>query len=185
MKEVEKNFSKENCKRKDVTTSKSEKRRQTKLASKKKGIIFEEFSMKYLIIILYISALLKGRCSSNITLKIEGKGNISGVNGQSLSEISNLSNYNINPSKKINYSSQSHLNLRKLVSGEEGDGDCPSNLPFKNLSSGECIKYCDINSLILNLCELSYKSGNALYDSFNRSMTDFNINLLNKKILLN
>ena len=184
MKEEEKNFRKENYKRIDATTSKSDKRRQTKLTSKKNGIIFEEFSMKYLIIILCVSVLLKGRCTSNITLKFEGKGNINGFNGQSLSEISSLSNYNINPSKKINYSSQSHLNLRKLVSGEEGDGDCPSNLPFKNLSSDQCIKYCDINSLILNLCELSYKSGTALYDAFNRSMTDFNINLLNNKNII-
>ena len=90
MKEEEKNFRKENYKRIDATTSKSDKRSRTKLTSKKKWIIFEEYSMKYLIIILCISALLKGRCSSNITLKVEGKGNISGFNVQSLSGISNL-----------------------------------------------------------------------------------------------
>ena len=184
MKEEEKNSCKENHLRKYATTSKTDKNSKTKLIERKRWTTFKESYLKYLIIIFVISTLLKGNYSQNITLKIERKGDINTFNGRLLSEISNSSNSNINSNKKINYLLQRKLDLRKIVSGGVVDDGCSSNYPFKYLFSSECVVYCDVNSLILNNCELSYKSGNALYNSFNRSMTDFNINLLNNKQII-
>ena len=184
MKEEEKNFSKESNLRRHAITSKSDKKRKTKSDQRKGGVTFEESYIKYLIVILFISSILKGNCSSKINFNIETKGNISTFNGRLLSEISNSSNSNIDSNIKTNYFFLRKLNIRKIVSGEDGYYECSSNLPFKILSSSECVQYCDVNSLILNNCELNYKSGNALYNSFNKSMKDFNINLLNNQQII-
>ena len=187
MKEKTKDSNKENHLRKDVIFYKSARKLQAKSSKRKIGAIFKEFSMKYLITILLISILLKGNYSfPNINKRNEGKEKIGNeikteynfnkikkknlmFNKLPTSKRSNTTSINTNNTEKKNY------NFRKI--GSDGN-QCSSQLPFYNLTSGECIEYCDINSLVQNLCELKYIYGHALYNTFKGGLTNLDSILL-------
>ena len=67
------------------------------------------------------------------------------------------------------------------MGGDINTNQCSSQLPFYNVSSGICIKYCDINSLVQNLCTLRYTNGHPLYNTFKDGLTNLDRRLLNNR----